>query len=865
MGIWSTKSMLASGAAIVCVMSAAPAMAQQRTFDIPSQSAAKAIPEFARQAGVQIIAAGGKLRGKRTSAVKGQLDVRAALQILIAGTGLRIATDNGVTIALTDGNESITAANQQSVSGEAQAGSAAVDDGSAQDIVVTGSRLRGVPPASPVITITQQDILDSGHSSAGEVIRSLPQNFNGGQNPGILGAGGGSTNATGASTANLRGLGSTATLTLINGHRLAIDGFAAGADISAIPLAAVEQIDVLTDGASAIYGSDAIAGVINFRMKRDFDGAEIRARAGLSTEGGGAQQQVGALIGNTWGTGHVMANIEHSQTGSVRAEQRDYLTGVFPGTEVLPYLRSTSVFVSGEQQLVGALSIFADGLYSKSYWRQDQTDPTFTQQSVARSERYTGTAGFDWTLSPDWSATVFGTVARDNTPFTSALAFPPGPLPTPTGNYYDNKLRLVEFSTTGPLLRLPSGPVKVALGGGLRHESYQFTVPTNAATNRAGNREIKYFFGEAQIPVLSPDAARPFLNRLDITGAARYEHYSDFGSTFNPKIGVVLQVAPPLTLRASWGTSFHAPTFNQLIGVRQVRVERLPTPTGTGRRLALSVIGADPNLSPEKATTLTINAVFEPKKLPGFSASITYFRIHFTDRIVNPFLSVAEGVSNLPLFSPYITVSPVDALQAQIVATADAGFFRNTSGLPYVTSDVGYILYRGFTNAASRTARGLDVDLKYRLGLSASTEITPFLNLSLLSEREQLVPGSSNREVSGLVFYPPSTRARGGGTLRSGDLATTIAVNYIGGSRNNVSTTQSRVASWTTVDASVAYEFPQSGSLPGLRLAISGQNLLNRQPPFVAPNSTTFRGINYDSTNASPLGRYVSVDASVRF
>src|SRR3546814_3459435 len=93
------------------------------------------------------------------------------------------------------------------------------------------------------------------------------------------------------SALNLRGLGPDATLTLFNGHRVAYDAIGQGVDISAVPLAAVDRIEVLTDGSSALYGSDAVGGVANVILRRDYDGAVASARVGGATDGGDFEQQ----------------------------------------------------------------------------------------------------------------------------------------------------------------------------------------------------------------------------------------------------------------------------------------------------------------------------------------------------------------------------------------------------------------------------------------------------------------------------------------------------------------------------------------------------------------------------------------------
>src|SRR3546814_5863826 len=132
-------------------------------------------------------------------------------------------------------------------------------------VTVTGTRIRCCTPPAPVITSGIENIREEGFADLGEVIRSGPQNFSGGQNPGVVAAvGSGNTynqNVTGGSSLNLRGAGADATLTLLNGRRRSYGGLYDSVDISAIPVEAVDRIEIVADGASAIYGSDAIAGV----------------------------------------------------------------------------------------------------------------------------------------------------------------------------------------------------------------------------------------------------------------------------------------------------------------------------------------------------------------------------------------------------------------------------------------------------------------------------------------------------------------------------------------------------------------------------------------------------------------------------
>lgn len=159
-------------------------------------------------------------------------------------------------------------------------------------IVVTGSRIQGLPTDGPVQTqtVTREDILDTGAATIIEVLQDLPVTSGGGGTFSTATAGPLSSDTpVGASAVSLRGLGASSTLTLINGRRAQISAFARGQesfiDASSIPLAAIERVEVLPSGASAIYGADAVAGVVNYVLREDFEGLELSASYGNSTKG----------------------------------------------------------------------------------------------------------------------------------------------------------------------------------------------------------------------------------------------------------------------------------------------------------------------------------------------------------------------------------------------------------------------------------------------------------------------------------------------------------------------------------------------------------------------------------------------------
>jgi iron complex outermembrane receptor protein len=170
-----------------------------------------------------------------------------------------------------------------------------------QEIVVTGSFLKrtDTETPSPVQVITAEDLRNSGYTNVSDVLRNLSANGSGTLNQGF-----GQAFAAGATGIALRGLSVGDTLTLIDGERmvaypLSDDGERSFVDVSAIPINAVESIEVLKDGSSAVYGADAIAGVVNVKLKKSYIGSEFTAEGGTTQHGDGTTEHAAGI----WGTG----------------------------------------------------------------------------------------------------------------------------------------------------------------------------------------------------------------------------------------------------------------------------------------------------------------------------------------------------------------------------------------------------------------------------------------------------------------------------------------------------------------------------------------------------------------------------------
>ncbi len=186
---------------------------------------------------------------------------------------------------------------------------------SLETIVVTGSNIRRVDieTANPVVTIDKAAIQQSGKLTLGDLVQDLPAVTGPVTNPRVNNTGG-----TGASTISLRGLGSTRTLILVDGHRYLYG------DVNAIPADAIERIEVLTDGASSVYGSDAVGGVVNFILRSNYQGVEFSTDYGISDRDDGQRKAYHFIFGQTNDKGSIMAGVDYNKFDSVLASNREF-------------------------------------------------------------------------------------------------------------------------------------------------------------------------------------------------------------------------------------------------------------------------------------------------------------------------------------------------------------------------------------------------------------------------------------------------------------------------------------------------------------------------------------------------------------
>ncbi|MET0291280.1 MAG: TonB-dependent receptor, partial [Steroidobacteraceae bacterium] len=196
------------------------------------------------------------------------------------------------------------------------------------EVTVTGSRIvrRDLEAASPVVTVENQAFEQSSTLAVESVLNQLPQFTPANTQFTTTSTAPSATATPGISTVSLRGLGSNRTLVLVDGRRAQPADSTLVIDTNSIPSSALESVEIITGGASAVYGADALAGVTNFKLKSKFEGLDVQVRSGITEEGDGAEHRFSVLMGSSLGDGrgNAMLGIEWTKRDEVLAADRDF-------------------------------------------------------------------------------------------------------------------------------------------------------------------------------------------------------------------------------------------------------------------------------------------------------------------------------------------------------------------------------------------------------------------------------------------------------------------------------------------------------------------------------------------------------------
>jgi iron complex outermembrane recepter protein len=887
---------------------------QEKDFNIPAQPLSKAVIQFSDQSGIQVVTAGQDVSKLNTAGVKGRLKIDQALKALLKGTQLSYTVVGNSTVALANGASPSSSRDESDATKEAgkttsqdfrvaqldqnavgprAIGSDQDSEGKKQEglseIVVTGTHIAGASPVGSSVKIYDRaDIEQSGAGSLDQFARQMTENAssvdpisNGVSNANFGVLNGASSNYYYSSAFNLHGLGPQATLTLLNGQRIAPAGSDGSlVDSSMIPLAIIDHIEVLTDGASAIYGSDAVAGVVNIITRKDFDGAESALRYGEATSGGASELTASQVVGKSWNSGDVFVSYEFDRQGGLDASQRDYIPDQAGPQSLIPTNRRNSFFVSAGQD-VGDTRLSGNLLYSERSFGIDATDDNdYFQESASSSGKVSNTGAtlaLDQPLFRDWHASLTGNYSRlqQSSSSQASVLESFGAIQESISTPATSTAQSAELLTTGSLISLPGGTAKIALGGDYRRETFSSNAFVGETLGGVltefppspvlAQRHVESIFGELEIPVVRAENSIPGISRLEISVAGRYDHYSDFGSTTNPKVGLVWAPVRSINFRGTYGTSFHAPLLSQIGQPVTYSTNDDPNPNAPGGLTdTLQIAGGNGRLKPETSSAHDIGIDVRPSVIPSLSFSADYFHIDYSNRISTPPTPNTGEILTSPLTAPFVTLNP-PLSEVEAIFNTPPGVIDSVMAGP---TGVGAIFDSRFANIARTLTSGVSAHLAYDLPTSGGKLSFSSSVDRLIEDRLQVVSGAPYSDLVNTFGNPPRWKARGAITFSPGAFVIGTAINYVGSYQNSLITPSPTIESWTTVDTYIGYHFDSTWgtALSGFRVSLSVQNIADTKPPAVIiPQTELLPGqayIPFDPVNASPVGRFIALRLS---
>jgi iron complex outermembrane recepter protein len=914
----------------------------------------------------------------------------------------------------------------------------------ADDIIVTGTILRGAPPVgSNLISVGEARIQSSGATTPNELLATVPQVSNLFNNvpTARLGV---AVNNIQVVRPNLRNLASetsssSSTLVLFDGHRIASVGVTQNAiDPDIIPSLAVERVEVVTDGGSATYGSDAVGGVINFITRKRYDGVKVQASYGFADDY--YQVQAGAIVGKDWGSGSIFAAYSYQHNDEIFGRDRDFIRDVdflspnltargrscAPGNVqvtrgsgasavtnqyALPTLTSavpnvcdptddsTVVPAStrhgaivglhqeladwltadlrgfyGERKAVGLApfrgSVSLRGASSGANFRSFYYTPvpaesaTATQtvffslapvlgqntlESLSEFQEWGANAEFKINLGANWQLRPLFNYSRSSSLFRiqqlnpallSAFASGANSV-TAAGaiNYYNpgagandlaNIQQLVNSELAGQgkselfdarvildgtLFTLPGGEVKVAVGYEYMRDRFQVrNAPANGVIGAVFNqpyssyaRGINSVFGEVQVPIVGDDNRMGFIHTLTLAGSVRYDHFSDFGGTTNPKVGVNFKPLAWLGFRGNYSTSFNAPSPNDQLGSLNNTIQIVPginafvkpgdSPTAFG---TVALRGSTPGLIPQTAKSWSVGADLDPPFLEGLHASVNYYNVKFKNIISIPtpnsgiFANFPNNVISNPAGLPLATIADFlnnsgSSQAPTALATITAGCtnaaacsnvyelvnFRqgnygniNVQGLDFA---VNYRATTGFGGIDAGVSGNYVLSRKSQTGVGAPVIDELRTNNFVLANGLRIVTNAASRlqlqatlgaDVGNFRAQATLNHTSGFGVVRCDPTTTPVCRPSATGVATSGGLPQDRVGAFDTVNLFFKYAVPSDSLLlKDLELTLNINNVFDTDPPLFAQNGSSTPGYS----NGFTLGRLVQIGIAKKF
>lgn len=838
---------------------------------------------------------------------------------------------------------------------------------SIEKIAVTGSLIKrtDMEGPSPVTSIDAEQIANTGVTDLISLFTKLPIS---GQ--GTFSTQGNSSDdtANGGSSVSLRGLGADSTLILINGRRVSVSPFAKGidtafVDINNIPLSAIKRVDILKDGASATYGSDAIAGVINVVLRDDYDGAEVSVKFGDTADGGGEEQNISLIWGSSGDKVKHTFILDYFDREEILYADRDFSrssnqaalnpndpdavdfrsSSGIPGTIALrsdptnriidefgndrcapedidrvnvlcrydyaPFMTmvpdaerfsfnylgryeindSVRAFIDFNGQnsksiVRGAGSpsfneLFMDGDNANHPFADDPSHPFFGQDLTMRrrtvdignrekrvdTDYYRTIVGLSgeletWNWEAAYSYIKSESVERGVDGFPNSRRIQEA-IDNETWNPFEpsqnsqESLDFIETTTTrvgkstnktfdltfsGPLMEMGGGDVMLAVKAEYREEAISDNPDDQFLRGDVFGTEATQANGERDSTALAAEFAIPVMDELEIQLAVRYEDYSDFGTTTDPKVSFLWSPTDSLAFRGSYGTAFRAPSLHQLgLG----RTDESPNLVDTVRCNAVNlgcqpaeytaVFAGNPDLGPEESTSYNLGVIFEITEDLDFS--LDYYSYDIENIIDSDTQFVFTNFGN-------------DPTVVERIPTADP-------------NDPGEVVrvFDSFQNIGDLETTGLDLDVGYKLETGAGDFKFGFV-MNYVLKFEEFRPdanGGSRLNLKEGQFEQPEIRHTTSVDWMKDDLSATLAINYIGEFDGDADSGfgDKTVDAMTTVDLVFNYR-----GIENTTLTIGATNLFNEEPPF-----SHHEFVGYVQSIHSGQGRFVYLQGAYKF
>jgi len=857
-----------------------------------------------------------------------------------------------------------------------------------EEVLVTGTLIRGLdaPTGSNLVTIDSGQIRASGAPSATELVsekvtqlptfNTVPVGAAGVANTvprlGLRGFGNSAGNASGG----------TATLVMFNGHRVVFTGYGSSdVDPSSIPADILQTVQVMPDGGSAAYGSDAVGGVINFVTLKKFDGVQLHVQHGTVDDYN--ENTTSLTAGTSWDTGNVLFNTSFANNSALLKGDRSYTSADFrsfgggdyrlttcpdgsfvvDGTayaapdftplseqpkcepkaydSMVPEQDRVSAFTYFEQDIRDDLTFSVDAFYSKRRARHykdvnalgssvtiDSSNPYFTPVAGETEQRVnfsyangigvnrespqeltswqispslTWRVGDNWVIDSDFIVGESEAEIHDrtglNTNFVDSTninpydtsQMPASLLGTVT-NFEQlfigvNKLESARITADGSIFSIEGGDVKLAIGA-------ESTKQTLEARNRFGaiglgdfrsldnDRKVNAVYGELYVPLVSAANGRPGLRELNFALAVRYDDYSDFGSTTNPRIGINYRPFEDLGIRANYQTTFTAASLADS-GLNDNQLQVIANPQPDSYRIYVAGTGA--NIDPTEGETYSIGADWTPSFAPGLNVSATYWNTKLENLISQALAafggSVPTSATSYALcgdgdsrYSPSVNGSCTEAQINDILNTLAAGVL-NPGGAPGI-STISDLFQPGITVATLIDARRGNFGLENISGIDFSAGYdfdTPVgnaflgVNGTVMLEKE-IAANATAPFVNYLDGGEVNPQASEWGMTVTGSLAfgpTTVRVDvtHSGGYDIPPGTLgQTSIGSFTLTNLSATHEIGRFLGMQETLLEFGIKNLFDEEPPW---NSA--QGISDSYPTAGTLGRLFRVGVRTKF